>query len=533
MENKKVILGQFYTSEKVAKFMLSLITKDKKAKVLESGFGSGVFLKCLTEEGFSNITGYDIDEENYVNARKTFGDSIKLVHQDYLKSPIDDKYDVIIGNPPYVSWNRILPEVRANLANNVFWRLYSNGEWDLLYAFIIWSIEKLNENGELIYIVPFNWFNATYAASLRDYLISNGVFEVINHFGEYKLFADCAPNNIIFRYRKETKNNSHQKSIFISDFYGKKGDISEILNTIQINQKTMIDINSFFEDETKTLKIYHSQQFSKGKAWYLGSPRDKIFTEMIEGKTQKVTLGDYFHVAVGLVSGFDNAFKIDDQFYQQLLTKEKDLVKPFVKASNCGEYVTNGTENYIFTENINSEEELNNYPTIKNHLEKYKQDLLARYMSKSKPWWKWATIRNFEIHKKYEHKSKIFVPCMDRSKISRFGISLNLGWGAGDVLSISSKSDDSNFIFYCLAWLNSDFINKWYRIKGAKSGHRIKYTQAYVSKIPFLLPNEKKANENELYNQIVKNTKFILTQNNFNLLRETNDRLFTDLLNEK
>jgi adenine-specific DNA-methyltransferase len=66
----------------------------------------------------------------------------------------------------------------------------------------IWSIENLKDEGELVYIVPFNWFNSTFAESLRNYLVRNGYFEAIIHFGEYKLFEDCSPNSIIFKYRK-------------------------------------------------------------------------------------------------------------------------------------------------------------------------------------------------------------------------------------------------------------------------------------------------------------------------------------------
>jgi len=47
MKSKKIILGQFYTSEDVAKFMISLSTKSKSARVLESGFGEGVFINSL------------------------------------------------------------------------------------------------------------------------------------------------------------------------------------------------------------------------------------------------------------------------------------------------------------------------------------------------------------------------------------------------------------------------------------------------------------------------------------------------------
>jgi adenine-specific DNA-methyltransferase len=228
MENKKKILGQFYTSKDVVSYMVSLITKNAQARILESGFGQGAFLDYLLDERYVNLTGYDIDEENYIKARKKYPLSVKLFHLDYLKSPIEEKFDVIIGNPPYVGWNRILTDVRENLIKEPFWKKYVNGEWDLLYAFIIWSIEKLNENGELIYIVPFNWFHSTYAASLRKYLSTYGSFEIINHFGEFKLFEDCAPNNIIFRYRKSRLEKGKGQPFFVSDFHGKKGNLSAI-----------------------------------------------------------------------------------------------------------------------------------------------------------------------------------------------------------------------------------------------------------------------------------------------------------------
>ena len=529
---KKIELGQFYTSSQVANFMVSLITKEKHAKVLESGFGSGVFLTSLVDQGFQNIVGYDIDQDNYHAAKKLFKDSVTLVCDDYLNSSIDDKFDVIIGNPPYVSWNRIIANVKEKLLVDLFWKPYINGEWDLLYAFIIWSVEKLNDNGELIYIVPFNWFNATYARSLRQFLIKNGQFEVINHFGEFKLFADCFPNNIIFRYRKTKKAIAKLSKVFISDFYGRKGNIDTILENIQ-QQYANLDALDQHHDEALTLQYYYINQFNSDDPWYLASPNHQLFVDKIEKKTKNVKIGDHFNVAVGLVSGFDKAFWLTQALKNKLNDKEKKLIKNFTKAANCKPFITSGSEQYIFTESIDTEASFIDYPNIKAHLETYKENLEKRYMSKSKPWWKWATIRNLDIHIKFETESKIFVPCIDRSKISRFALTNESSWGAGDVISISSKTGSLDLTLFCLAWLNSTYVNQWYRIKGSKSGHRIKYTQAYVTNIPFLLPNDDEK-ELKLYKQIIENTLRIVNKDiNADTLIKMNNELFGQFINEK
>ena len=88
MKSKKIVLGQFYTSDEVADFMVSLSTKPKTAKILDSGFGEGVFIKSLINRGFSNIKGYDIDEKNYKIVKNKFGDKAKIECKDYLKTLI-------------------------------------------------------------------------------------------------------------------------------------------------------------------------------------------------------------------------------------------------------------------------------------------------------------------------------------------------------------------------------------------------------------------------------------------------------------
>ena len=58
--------GQYMTPEKIVKFMVSLITKDRDANILEPSAGEGIFLKVLKENGFNNVVAYEIDED-YVN----------------------------------------------------------------------------------------------------------------------------------------------------------------------------------------------------------------------------------------------------------------------------------------------------------------------------------------------------------------------------------------------------------------------------------------------------------------------------------
>jgi len=95
--NKEKILGQFFTKESIIEKLLDILFEYKRygndIKVLEPSFGTGNFIKVLNKRGFYNIDGCEIDE--------TLADKA----EDFFDYPINKKFDLIIGNPPFTKYN--------------------------------------------------------------------------------------------------------------------------------------------------------------------------------------------------------------------------------------------------------------------------------------------------------------------------------------------------------------------------------------------------------------------------------------------
>jgi hypothetical protein len=60
-KNKQEILGQYFTKIGIVQKLLDLLFEYKQygkgANILEPSFGTGNFIKCLDERGYSNISG--------------------------------------------------------------------------------------------------------------------------------------------------------------------------------------------------------------------------------------------------------------------------------------------------------------------------------------------------------------------------------------------------------------------------------------------------------------------------------------------
>jgi len=85
-------LGQVYTPEKIVNYMLSL--RQNTGNVLEPSSGTGVFSSKL-----DNCVSIEIDPDNTIDG---------ALNMDFFDYSIDNKFDTIIGNPPYVDFKSIV-----------------------------------------------------------------------------------------------------------------------------------------------------------------------------------------------------------------------------------------------------------------------------------------------------------------------------------------------------------------------------------------------------------------------------------------
>lgn len=307
--------GIIYTPENIVDFMIKEFTGNiKNLNVLDPCCGEGAFSEKLVNA--KNLTAYDIDEEALKITKEK---GIKAIFQDYLMSD-DEKFDLIIGNPPYIKFHDLEKGTREFIKNN--FKSCKNGTIDIFFAFVEKSLDKLTENGVLKFIIPNSWLSNDSAKELRK-ILSNYDVSVYD-FENEKVFS----NADIYCCILTVKNSNNNKSIKLN-----KKDSSFL-----ISKSTLGD----------------------GEKW-ISTSKNK-FQINLELKNGVATLND---------SAFIFKQKKGNLFFSRLSNKwveiEDELIKPIVKAS------TGDKEFCLFPYTINGttlEEEVikENYPMAYSYL---------------------------------------------------------------------------------------------------------------------------------------------------------------------
>lgn len=247
-------LGQFFSPELLTKKCISLIS-NTGGRILEPSCGNGAFKKLLGKKSvFIEIDSRVITDKRVKNI-------------DFFDYPENEKFDTIIGNPPYVDNKFLNIQHKSNIKVQANLYLY----------FIEKCFHHLKPNGEIIFIVPRDFIKITSARYTNNLLYKNGSITDFYDYGDKKLFTEASPNVCIFRYEKGNFNRKTITNNGICNFLINDGIIS----------------------------------FSKNK--------------------NTVTLGSLFDIKVGAVSGADKLFQhpSGDDFVYSKTRKTKNL-KPMV-----------------------------------------------------------------------------------------------------------------------------------------------------------------------------------------------------------
>lgn len=335
-------------------------------------------------------------------------------------------FDVVIGNPPYVRQELLNKTHKAYFLQQ--FKQVANGTADLYVYFYEQGLQLLKSNGFLGYITPSRFIRAGYGKNLRGYLSNYDLQQIID-FGKLPVFPDASTFPVILVVRK-----SADKSV----------------DTIFAEIKTLAFDSLESEVEFKRINVAQSK-FQLDNWQITSNDEGTIFDKM---RAVSTPLKEYISgkIQYGLKTGFNEAFIINNSKRDELIRKHSssdEIIKLFVVGDNVRYFRIDQEDKFvIFTRRgINIE----NYPSIKEHLQQYYERLSPGTVGGRKAGsYKWYEVQDaLDYYEDFE-KPKIIYPVI--AKESRFTLDLS-GAYCNDKAFIIPTDD-----LYLLAVLNSKLI---------------------------------------------------------------------------
>lgn len=152
----------------------------KNLRVLEPSCGDGVFIKALSKN-FSNINlvvdAIDLDKIAIEKTTSILADlygKYCVQNADYLDWCVnnDNHYDLIIGNPPYIS-KKLLTEEQKNKCREIHLKNRNFGSeiHNIWTSFLCDGMSRLNDNGCIAFILPAELLKVKFGEKIQKELL--------------------------------------------------------------------------------------------------------------------------------------------------------------------------------------------------------------------------------------------------------------------------------------------------------------------------------------------------------------------------
>ncbi len=485
--------------------MVDMIQGDESAEILEPSCGEGIFLDVLKKNDYLKCTGLEID-----SSLKQLSE-FPIIHTSFLNWKDNKKFDVIIGNPPYIRWKDLGDDAKKELQELPHWKTLFNSLSDYLVPFIVESVKRLKPGGELIFITPAFWMHTLHSKNLRNWMLKQGRITQIIDFGEARVFKGVATSIVVFRFVLDSMQPEVQYHRYIGP--NKIPDYNLDLADPAFFRLDLIP--SFSIDNHWTLANTSTQErISKLESPF--RPRD---SELLFSENFYISLGEYVDIANGMVSGLDKAFRIPDEVLGSLTDDEQNATLKVIKAKDLNRFSSNKITYYIdLPKGLNEESLRLSYPNFYRLLSVYQQELSRRY-SYNKPlaYWEWAFKRSETFFMNQIPKG--FVPCKERltsREFVRFSLAPSGVVATQDVTAFAPKSHVRESIEYIIAYLTLPEITDWIKNKGLMKGGVAEFSEKPLSMIPFRPIDFVDPHELEAHNQVtIKMREFSTTQFDF------------------
>lgn len=315
---QKKLRGGYYTPQNLADYITRITLKDNM-RILEPSCGDGTFLKSVKDILNTNkLNVKKLDAVEYIKeesnkSKKIAKDIInaKVINDDFYNFYVNckEKYDLVIGNPPYIRYQYLTPFQREKQAQVLTKnKMKSNKLINSWVFFLVSCIELLEKNGTIAFVLPAEIMQVAYAEDLRKYLSKQ--LSKINIISFNELIFDDAEQEVIVLLGTKRKE---EKECMISNC-------------------SYINIEDFIQKYNANNLVYEKILTNdKWTRYYLNEKENNVIEE-IKQDIRFRKIGDIGTVNVGITTGNNNYFSLNDNYVKKYDLKE--YTKPLIGRSS-------------------------------------------------------------------------------------------------------------------------------------------------------------------------------------------------------
>lgn len=398
IKNKKE-KGIVYTPEPIASYMientikLEQIIKNPYIKIVDPSCGTGNILICcfkflrklyrenlskINEENSLNLKVESIDE--HIITHNLFGFDIddialkiliidlfdlskgsilgNIFNEDFLLYENECKYDIFIGNPPYVGKKSIDKGYAAYL--KIRYKEVYRDKGDLSYCFFKKALEDLKGRGKLTFITSRYFLESPSGEDLRKVLKEFCTLDKIIDFYGIRPFKNIGIDPVI---------------MFITNHRDENCEIQILkpLNAKGENKKDFYN-SVFLKDGNKFKSFILNKNLLNNKGWVLIDEKERNIINKIEQRSFTL-LSNICNSNQGLITGCDKAFVVNNDIAIRE-NVEKNIIKPWIKSSYIGKNAVLREDSYIIYSDLICDPK--EYPNAMAYIELQKDTLIKR-----------------------------------------------------------------------------------------------------------------------------------------------------------
>lgn len=494
-KNKKKIRNNIETSlAGISRFYHNIIALFITQIRKEERTASDTRLKQLRE----NLLKYSLMDAQWNSYENIFKNKkVEFFNPTFFFPSAKKGFDIVIGNPPYISLSNI-PKETMDILSIQKYETFAKGA-DIYCLFFERGMELLKDDATLAFISSNRFCFTNYGAGLRKYLSERNIHQIIN-FNQVNVFENANVGSAVLLIQ-----NSIPSQHPIIAYESKENRSDNLTDIIQKEGQKL------------------SRDFFKESQWSFDNNDIQELKVKIEKSGVPFSKWKGISINRGITTGLNSVFIISESLRNEIVKNDPisdEILKPVLKGANIKRYsILPAKEYLIYTY---TDIDIKKYQGVYNYLKKYRTELEEVYEAKNGQK-KWYELRKCTYYDKFFESKLVWTRLSNQNA---FSISID-----GEFTVDSSSFAVTEDAEYLSAVLNSKVVLFYFKLGSVIWGKDgIKWFGSYFDNIPIPeISKEKRQPFISLVNQIL----FIKRNENQNSIHQSvSNNLITKQLEE-